>query len=690
MMTSIQNDFNRAVACHQAGDFFKAEDLYHKILTKEPAHTPTLNMLGILLHVKGNSSKALKLLTSSLEENPDQFIAENNMGVVLKDLGRSEEAISHFKTAIQIKPIYPDAHYNLANIFLATGNTIAATSHYLIVIEQKPGHVGARINLGNAYIKQQAPDKAVAVFMEALALDSENAAIYNNLGLALEAQKKSTDAILCYQKSLSLNPQAVDSYNNLGNLYTASGQSELATYCFEKALEIDPSCAGTYYNYSRLLQQAGQFEEAITASQKALNLQPKRSDIHSNLIFTMQYNPSSSAEDISLCARNWSRSLHTPSSSASFKNIPTPSRRLKIGYVSGDFLNHPVGYFLDPILENHNPNTFDIYCYSNTPPHQEDDLTERFRAQADHWRMITCMDDAEATSLIMKDQIDILIDLSGHTGRNRLPLFAQRLAPVQVGWIGSCATTGLETMDYILADSFVIPKEDESLFSEHIWRLPQNYLCFNPPKFDVSIHQRPSLENPHITFGCYNNCAKVTDEMIALWAKILIGVPDSRMVFRGKMYLDPAVQNRFIDQFVKAGIDKDRISMRGSLIRSEFLATYNEIDISLDPFPFGGGATTAESIWMGVPVITLRSDRWAGRVSESLLETVQQPHLIAKSPDDYLAIACKLAHDTARLDSLRHGLRSQLESSPFCDGPAFTNHLETAFRHMWYKWCEDQ
>ncbi len=689
-MTSIETDFNQAVTCHQAGEIHNAEELYRKILTTAPVHTPTLNMLAVLLHKKGDSSGGLSLLTQSLQENPNQFIAENNMGIILKDLGQFDEARTCFQSALQIQPGYVDAHYNLANTYLAMGNPVSALDHYQLVLEQTPNHVNARVNLGNLYLKQNDTDKAITVLTQAIAIDPENASAYNNLGLALEAAKNPKGALLCYQKALAINPQAIDSYNNLGNLHTAMGQSEIAARCFEAAIKIDPKRAGSHYNYSRLLQQIGRLNDAITANRKALELNPARSDAHSNLIFTMQYNTASRPEEIAQCARNWAHALPAFPRSTPLANTPVPSRPLKIGYLSGDFLNHPVGYFLTPVLENHDPAAVDIYGYSNTPPGLEDDLTSRFRGLTGHWRDISCLNDDDAAEQIESDQIDILVDLSGHTGRNRLPLLARRLAPVQVGWIGSCATTGLETMDYLLVDEQVVPVDEEELFSETIWRLPQNYLCFSPPPFDVPIRPAPPRKNTGITFGCYNNVAKVTDQTLALWARILSTHADSQLHFRGKAYQDAAIRERLKERFSLVGIESSRISFKGGQERAEFLASYNDIDIALDPFPFGGGASTAEALWMGVPVVSLRSDRWAGRVSESLLKAIGQPDLVAPTQDAYVDIACALADDTSRLGALHQNLRARLESSSVCNGPAFTIQLETAFRQMWHKWCASQ
>jgi predicted O-linked N-acetylglucosamine transferase (SPINDLY family) len=293
------------------------------------------------------------------------------------------------------------------------------------------------------------------------------------------------------------------------------------------------------------------------------------------------------------------------------------------------------------------------------------------RAAADHWRSIVQVGDAEGAALIRQDGIDVLIDLSGHTGGNRLTLFARRAAPVQVSWLGYFGTTGVPAMDYILADHHVVPPGEEEFFTEAVQRLPLSYLCFSPPADDVAIGLPPSQASGAITFGSFNNRIKITPAAVALWAEVLRAVPGSHLLLKSRQFADAGVRKTLSDQFAVHGIDAARLQMEGNSPRADYLAAYNRIDIALDPLPFGGGTITAECLWMGVPVIALRGDRWAGRIGVSFLNTLGLgEELVADSPDAYVAKAAALAADPARLADLRAGLRGRLETSPLCDGPA--------------------
>ena len=687
---TFEDTYDSAITLHKAGDLGRAEMLYRELLLKAPNHTQTLNMLGSLLFAKGDSDGALTYLTRSLEIEPQQYIAHNNAGVVIREQGALDKAITHFEIATSQNPEYLDATFNLANAYRDLGNLDAAASTYLKVLHLHAGHVPTRVNLGNLYFRQTRYEHAFSVLSEITKIDPDNPNFLNNLGLVQEALKRPSEATESYQHAINKHPDFIDSYNNLGNLYAASCKSNLAIKCFEQAITIAPENAETRYNYGRALQQVGWVDEAISQFKLAVQLCPESSDAHSNLIFTMQYTSSIQPTQISESARRWAASLTSVTPEISLTNEADKPRKLKLGFVSGDLSNHPVGFFLSPVFEHRDPAQFHITCYSNRPNLKEDEKTRHLQLVSDRWRNIFGQSDKVVQAQILEDRIDILFDLSGHTGQNRLAIFARRLAPIQIGWIGSCATTGLQTMDYLFADRAVVPPEDEHLFTETIWRLPKNYLCFDVPDFDVPTIKNEGLHPRPITFGCYNNPTKLSMDTLRTWAEIMSRLPESRIIFRGKMYGDDAVRNRIHNALADVGIAKERTEMRGSLVRDEFLASYNEIDLSLDPFPFGGGVSTAESLWMGVPVITLRSDRWAGRVSESILNAMGRPQWVAKNIHGYIELAVDLANQKNTLRMETDTLRTEFEKSPLCDGWSFTKEIELALRNMWHIWCDEQ
>ena len=355
--------------------------------------------------------------------------------------------------------------------------------------------------------------------------------------------------------------------------------------------------------------------------------------------------------------------------------------------MSPDFRNHPVGFFIAEILAAHDAEHTKTFCYSASG--RADGLTEQLRGDAGHWRDIAGLGDEEAQALIRDDGIDVLVDLAGHTAGNRLDIFAHRPAPVQVGWIGYCATTGLTAMDYVLADAVVVPEEEDALFTERVWRLPGQYLCFTPPKMDIPIVALPAKIDAPVTFGSFNNMAKINDETLAEWAQILNAVPGGQLVFKAKQ-IDamPGARESLLERFTACGVEAEQVVLEGASPREAFLADYNRIDIALDPFPFSGGATTAEALWMGVPVVTMKNDRWAGRVSETLLGAAGLDQWVADDAGAYCQRALELAAKGPRSVEKRIQLRQQIEASPLCDGPGFTRLLETAYRDMWRTWCE--
>jgi predicted O-linked N-acetylglucosamine transferase (SPINDLY family) len=370
--------------------------------------------------------------------------------------------------------------------------------------------------------------------------------------------------------------------------------------------------------------------------------------------------------------------------SETYGNVPDPERRLRIGYVSKDFGRHPVGYFLLPVLSSHDHASVEVYCYSGRI--REDDVTGRLRESADVWRSTTDLDDRDLASMVRDDSIDILVDLSGHTGGSRLLVFAEKPAPIQVSWAGYAGTTGLSTMDYLISDWRETPEGSDRWYVEKVVRLPDCYVCYEPPEYAPPVVPLPALKKGHVTFGCFNNLAKVRPGVVALWSKILREIPNARLLMITKQLSDPDTRRRYLEMFSAGGVG-ERVDLSGDRPHIDLLAGYGEIDIALDPFPYSGGLTTLESLWMGVPVITLGGDRFASRHSLSHLTAVGLPELIASGPDDYIARAVGLACDPERLATLRRELRPRMAASPLCDGSRFTRNLEDAYRYMWRSWC---
>lgn len=520
-----------------------------------------------------------------------------------------------------------------------------------------------------------------------LAMQPEHSEAHLNLGNILFYQEKYDEALLHYKTALRNNPALAARCNsNLGILCSTMGQLDEAISYFQEALKADPRNPAIHCNLGNLYTKIGRNDDAIPCYREALRLNPKSAAARSSLLFALCYRSDCDMETLFAEHMRWGEIHGRPATDLErHSNPPVLERRLRIGYVSADFRNHPIGIFIEQTLAHHDKSGFEIFCYSNQSVN--DDLTVRLRRHADQWREIVGQPDELVAQSIRKDNIDILIDLAGHSSGNRLLTFALKPAPVQATWIGYIATTGLKAIDYILGDQFVTPPGDEHYYVEQVKRLPHSFLCFTPPDYPIEVTSLKAASGNGIKFGCFNNTAKLTTEVIRVWARLLQAIPDSRLLLKSQGFSDVITQNHYRSLFAKQGIQSDRLEFEGGSPRDEYLAAYREVDIGLDPFPFNGGTTTVEALWMGVPVISLRGDRFVGRMGASILNAVGLGEFVADDEDDYIGKAKALAADVPRLAELRNGLRAQLLNSPLCDGPGFTRDLESVYRTMWKEWC---
>jgi predicted O-linked N-acetylglucosamine transferase (SPINDLY family) len=402
----------------------------------------------------------------------------------------------------------------------------------------------------------------------------------------------------------------------------------------------------------------------------------------------MNYNSRHNPQDIFSEHLAFAKKFAEPLSSAVslHTNERNPNRRLRIGYCSPDFRRHAVAYFIEPVLAAHNGEHFEIFCYSLV--RIQDEVTKRIQGQTDQWRSMAGMSDEDAAELIRKEGIDILVDLAGHTAGNRILLFARKPAPVQVSWIGYFATTGLSTMDYKIVDGYTDPTgKTEQFYTEKLIRMPESFLCYLPDRESPEVRPLPALSAGHVTFGSFNNFAKVTPEVFTLWARVLQELPGSRLILKGSSFSDETTRQYARNMFQERGISAERITLQSWDPSPKHFASYHQVDIGLDTFPFNGATTTCEAMWMGVPVITLEGTAYHSRAGVSLLSNVGLPELIATTEDEYTGIAVHLASDIEKLDLLRKGLRDRMSHSPLTDAERFTANLELCYRKMWEDWC---
>jgi predicted O-linked N-acetylglucosamine transferase (SPINDLY family) len=365
-------------------------------------------------------------------------------------------------------------------------------------------------------------------------------------------------------------------------------------------------------------------------------------------------------------------------------NRPDPERRLRVGYVSGDFVEHAMSYSVEPLLAHHDRSQVEVVCYANNA--HQDQVTDRLRQHADAWHRVAGLPDDATAALVREHGIDVLVDLAGHTALNRLMVFARKPAPVQVAWLGYVTTTGLSAMDYRLTDAVVDPPGmTERHYTETLVRLPC-VSVFRPAPESPPVNPLPALAGGRLRFASLNHLAKVTPEVIGVWARVLAAAPESVLIIVNAG--DPLVRERLARAFAQHGVPAERLDFRARLSLGGFLALHHEVDLALDPFPYNGGATSCHSLWMGVPFVTLAGDRYMARMGASLLDAAGLPELVARTPDEYVALATRLADDRSRLAALRGSLRERLAASPLMNAPEFARSVERAYRRMWQAWCE--
>jgi predicted O-linked N-acetylglucosamine transferase (SPINDLY family) len=530
-------------------------------------------------------------------------------------------------------------------------------------------------NLGEIYRILGRVEEAVTCCRRALQMQPDYVEAHYNLGVALQYQGKYREASACYRRALELHPEYADASNNLGVILLGHGRLAEAWQCCRQAIQHKPDCADAYNNLGHVLQNQGRLDEAIAGYRKALELRPDYSIAHSNILLWEQYRPEVTPARLAAVHAEWDRQYAAPLRSAWRPHVdrPDPQRPLRLGFVSSDFYCHPVGFFLVRILESLRAERCTIVCYSNGV--RRDELTARFQAAAHTWREIHGLSDESLAQNVRDDGIDVLFDLAGHTADNRLLAFARKPAPMQITWLGYEGTTGLAAMDAILADGYEIPPREEEYYRERVLRMPDGYVCYDPPADAPPIAPLPAIERGYVTFASFNNPAKISPTVIEVWARILRRLPAARLVLQYRGMNETPVAGRFAAMLAAQGVDGSRVDYRGWSSRAESLAQYQGVDLALDPFPFSGSATTCDALWMGVPVVTCPGETFASRHSLSHLSNVGLRETIAGDREEYVEIAAALAADLPRLAAIRAQLRPQMAASPLCDGRRFARNL---------------
>jgi predicted O-linked N-acetylglucosamine transferase (SPINDLY family) len=599
--------------------------------------------------------------------------------------GNIGPAEHYVRQALQADPRHADSLHLLGVIAGASGQPQASLQLFDAAIAESPRFASAHANRGVALLSLGRPDEALAAYNTALEIDPGH--VHGNFALAnlLESRGDLDGAEAFFRKTLAASPNYVEARSNLGRVLRQQGRLDEAREVAAQCLQAAPDWPDLHYNMGTVLQHAGLLDEAIVSYRRTLALRPDAAGAHSNILLALNYLQDYAGQRLLDEHRAFDAQHTRPlaPTSLSYPNAKDPERRLRIGYVSGDFHSHPVGYYLVGPLAAHDKSAFELFCYSNDG--QVDQVTARIAQATDHWRDISAMPEERAAGLIRHDQIDILVDLSGHTDKNRPRLFGLKPAPVQVSWLGYPGTTGLSAIDYLVMDGSTAPPGADAWVSEALVRLPHGRFCYSPPTFAPEVAMPPARP---VTFGSFNNIVKLRPEVVRLWAKVLDAAPGSRLLLKWKYFDTPSVRDRITGAFAAAGVGPDRLELRGGSPHAEMLAEYADVDIALDPFPFCGGLTSSEALWMGVPVVTLPLDSIASRQTLAFLHGLGLDDLAAASEDDYVRIAAALAADPDRRAELRQTLRPRMAASPMNDPKVLAAGLDKAYRQMWRRWCE--
>ena len=608
--------------------------------------------------------------------------------------GEWQEARVAYEACLATDPDHPHVLANLGSVYRQLGLPEQALGCLLRATAVAPDDAGAHYNLGNLYRSQGKLAEAVGAYRRSLACPAaagQQAQAAYNLGLTLVELREPEAAEVAYRQASAADPAHVDAALNLATLLGSQGRLTEAAAEYESVLQRHPDEARVINNLASLYQDAGRSEAALAILQRAVALQPGLPQPRSNYLMGLQYHPDATPEYLLNEARQWGE-WATERAVRMLGRIPQRRLRirssqapLRVAYVSADLCMHPVGLFLAAVVAAHDPVRIRPILYSNGSPRDgiTAQLVQAVQNKGGGFREVKELDDLTLARQIEVDEVDVLVDLSGHTGKSRLAAFALRPVPVQISWLGYFATTGLPAIDFVLLDPHHAPAGTEAQFSERLIRLPHNRFCYTPVSFAPEVSPPPCLKNRYVTFGSFNNTAKLNEAVLQTWAEILAAVPGSRLILKWRTLTDAAYRRYLLDFFTARGIVAERVELRPMSVHRELLEQYADIDLMLDPFPFSGGHTSCESLWMGVPVLTLPEARVVSRQTWSFLANIGLTELAASDRADYVRKAVVLASDTGRLGALREELRARMRTASLCDLAGFIHHLEQAFQQAW-------
>ena len=712
-----QTELNNLIQLLNDGNFSAAEATAKSLSKTYPKAIMIWKILGVAIAEQGNMADAIEPMKKVITLDPKDAEAHRNLATALKEIGQINSAETHFRKsialntqdslgyislgkilneqfkfneaeklcrkAILISYDMPEAHDQLGIALLGQKKLTDAESCFRTAILLKPDMADAHNNLGIALNELGKYAEAEASYMQALQLNPVFTNAFMNIGKNFSDQNRYAESEIAYRKALDIEPDHILSLSGLGLILHLQKREEEAKTILEKALDLNPNLPEALNTLGNVHKELGNFEIGLECYQKAIELKPNFTFVYSNLLLLAGYHAKLSQEELLQKAKSYGAQVaaQVTKKYTAWQCQPIDeNNKIRVGFVSGDFKMHAVSFFLEGLLRNFDKNKFELIAYTTQP--KEDEVTALLKPHFNKWQAIFGKSDHDAAEIIYQDAPHVLFDLAGHTGMNRLPVFAYKPAPIQVTWLGYPATTGLTEMDYILANRHVIPEGEEQPFVEKVWRLPEVVGCFSPLTEDIPTTAPPSLQNGYTIFGCFNNLIKMSDNVVAVWSQILKAVPNSKLHLQTKQLSAPSVLESTYARYSEHGITPDRLILEGLTSRLDYFKSYNKIDIALDPFPCTGGTTTADTLWMSVPVLTMKGRDFWSRLGEAPIHYAGMENWIADDEKDYVGKAVAFAADKNYLAKLRREQRDIVMASPLFDAPRFTRHFEAALQEM--------
>ncbi len=675
---TVQQKLADGIHRHQNGDVSGAARLYAEILSAQPRNPDAWHLSGLIAFQHQQHTDAETCIRQALSFRPGQPDFMANLASVLLATNRAAEAEQVCLHVLAQRPQHPGALQRLGSALLKQERYGAAEQMLRQAVEGQPDNCDALCNLGVALIELRRFSDAERYLQRARAIRPESMQVQLNLGVAQRELGKLADAAVSLDRAISLAPNSAECFLNRGNVRMDQGDASGALADFQRAATLNPNLPTAHNGLGRALHVLGKLQPALAAFDRACELDAPKLRFASNRLYCASLSPELTRRQLFELHVRWGRSIEATVAELSLPQRRAGHRRLRIGYVSPDFRNHATMRFFLPLLKHHSRRSVEVFCYSETAI--EDSVTNAVRQNSDGWHCTVPMSDVALAQQIADDEIDVLVDLAGHTAGNRLAAMAAKPAPVQVSFLGYPNSTGLSRIDYFLTDAVRESPDSAEFFTEELILLPNGACCFEAADMQLAESAAPSDANGFITFGSTHRLEKISPQCLALWKRVLDAVPNSRLLVFRDTLSHAEIRDDFRQQLLATDIDIQRVEFDWELPPNH-LAVYSRMDILLDVFPWGSGTTAYESMWMGVPIPTIAGDRGACRATASMMHYCGLPELVATCADDYVELVTRLARNTSRLRELRTGIRPAMQKT-VCDGQRFAADVEVAFREM--------